>query len=349
MLNPLSVSESYTRCRMAREGRDWKRAVDAYGELLKNPGLPDRLKAQVFFDLGEISHELNSPDSAERLYTRAMFADPLYPPPRMRLAETYLDKAPQNILVSVAIPTYQRCADLMRCIDSLRRNSVFRLEIVVVCDPCNDGTLEYLSTQAGCSDMAITVNADRKGAAASLSQALQQARGDYICFINDDVEATPAWDLFVVHTLASFPEAGCGAPLVLYPSGGIQSPGQYNTHRSLEHDWIGKVPFVNTFPAIGKKISDFPALQIPRPCDYGYFMMFTRQCLNRIGYVDESFRRYYIDPDFGYRVQQAGYQNIYCPQSALIHHELSRKNPEEFEKTFKLDVVRFTDKWTLYQ
>jgi GT2 family glycosyltransferase len=274
--------------------------------------------------------------------------DPFHAEARRRLCEIYLPTLPRDILFSVVLPTYNRCRALVRCLDSLRRNSFFRLDIRVICEPCADGSLEYLATQQGSMDVNVTINPTRLGMSPSINLGLSQSKGDYIFLINDDLEFMPGWDVSVVKTLAAFPEAGCGVPLVLYPNGAIQSPGNYNPFRSHTHEWIGRVPHVDTAPAFGKPIGCFPQLHIPRPCDYGYFPVFKRACWEKVGYVDDGFKRYFIDPDFGYRVQQAGYQNIYCPHSVLIHHELSHKDMTAVYEVARGDRQHFFDKWNLY-
>jgi GT2 family glycosyltransferase len=348
-MNDFTTPDAYGRSRLMRQQGNLPAALTGFHELLRRLPAADPLRAQVYFDLGELSLEMNSFERAERMFSSAIFADPLHAGARRRLSELYLPTLPPDALLSVVLPTYNRCRDLMQCIESLRRNSYFRLDIQVVCEPCDDGSLEYLATQQSSLDVNVTINPTRLGVPASINIGLSRSEGDYIFLINDDLEFTPGWDVFVVKTLAEFPAAGCGAPLVHYPDGTSQSPGQYNTHRSRTHAWIGRVPYLNTSPATGKRIADFPALHAPRPCDYGYFPVFTRACWEKVGHIDDGYKRYYIDPDLGYRIQQAGYQTIYCPHSVLIHHELSHRDMASVYEAARGDRQHFTEKWDLYK
>jgi GT2 family glycosyltransferase len=348
-MNDCAARDAYERfSRILRQGK-LPEALTGFQELLRSLPAADPLRVQIFFDLGELALEMNSIERAERLFLSAIFSDPFHALARRRLSEIYLPTLPKNALFSIVLPTYNRCRDLIQCIASLRRNSYFRLDIQVVCEPCDDGSLEYLATQQNSLDVNVTINPTRLGVPASINIGLSRSKGDYIFLINDDLEFTPGWDVFVARTLAAFPAAGCGAPLVLYPDGAIQSPGQYNTHRSRTHAWIGRIPYLDTAPATRRRIADFPALQIPRPCDYGYFPVFTRACWEKVGYIDDGYKRYYIDPDLGYRIQQAGYQTIYSPHSVLIHHELSHRDMAAVYEAARGDRQHFTEKWDLYK
>jgi hypothetical protein len=339
--------DAYTRGRRLLQQGDAPAAISGFQELLRELPAADPVRARVYCDLGELALSMNELERAERLFAMSIFADPLREDARRRLAELYLPALPPDLVLSVVLPTYRRCRDLVKCIDSLRRCSYLRLEIHVVCEPGDDESLAYLAAQEKSLDVRATINPTRLGVPASVNIGLGRSTGDYICPINDDLEFTPGWDVFAAATLAAFPAAGCAAPLVLYPDGGVQSPGQYNTYRSRRHDWIGQVPYLKTAPAIGRPIADFPALQAPRPCDYGYFPFFARACWEKVGYIDEGFKRYFIDPDLGYRVQQAGYQTVYCPHSAMIHHELSHRDMAAVHRAAQVDLRHFLRKWEI--
>lgn len=98
----------------------------------------------------------------------------------------------QNDLVSVIIPTYKRSENLSSAIDSVIEQTYDNIEILVVDD--NDPTTEYRSvTEALVSQLAkrdqrikyIKHPKNLNGAAAR-NTGMLEAKGDYICLLDDD-------------------------------------------------------------------------------------------------------------------------------------------------------------------
>lgn len=78
-----------------------------------------------------------------------------------------------------------------------------------------------------------------------------------------------------------------------------------------------------------------------------YFPVIKSVCFEKVGFLYEGFKHYFADPDYGYRIQEKGYKNIYCPTSLFFHYDLSKKNPALFQERFKIDGTLFKEKWGL--
>jgi GT2 family glycosyltransferase len=333
---------------LAKKG-EMHEAVRRYHDLLRMPSVFGPWRAKIYNDLGLISFWLGDLIHAEQFFVKAIFAYTLYTDAYKNLMQISAGKAAKRHKFSVIISTYNRCAYLKRCVESLRQNSFFPLEIIIVCDPSPDGTAGYVERERQNTDIIGLINETHIGHTKSLNKGARAATGNYICFLNDDVLVMPGWDLSIVATIDKDRTAGCGVSLIICPDGRVQSPGQHNPYLSFDHDWIGRVPFVDIAGVVGQSIEAFPQFQVPRECDYGYFPVMKRECLEKVGLVDEQFEHFFIDPDHGYRVQQWGYRNIYCPTSVMIHYELSKNDPVLLEKQFSADIVKFARKWRLYQ
>lgn len=98
-----------------------------------------------------------------------------------------------KIRVSVVIPTYNRCAQLMRVIDALREQTfpMAHFETVVVSDGSTDGTNEYLQT-VETPFCLVHVVQENAGVAAARNAGVEHASGELILFIDDDVVPTPS-------------------------------------------------------------------------------------------------------------------------------------------------------------
>jgi len=68
----------------------------------------------------------------------------------------------------------------------------------------------------------------------------------------------------------------------------------------------------------------------------GAFMMLRKSALDEVGLLDESFFMYGEDIDLSYRLLKAGYENIYFPETTIIHYkgESTKKGSLNYVMTF---------------
>ena len=323
------------------------KALLKYRSLLKDPDITLIKKSIVYEHLSKMFHQLGEVEKAVAFLNLAIFADPTSESAYKKKIERIDAQSLPKRLFSVVIPTFNHYRDLVQCVENIRRNSFFPVQIIVVCDKCNDGTVEFVLSQNGKKDFIGVVNEAHLGPIPSMKFGLHTAQGDYIATINDDVKVMPGWDLEIFLTIDADSSAGCAVPLVVYADGTAQSVGQHNNYRSSKYDWIGRVPSFNHEAAVKKNLLELPHFQSPRECDYGYFPVVKRDCLHAIGYVDDAYRHYFVDPDMGYLIQQHGWKNIYCPTSVLVHYEKSVDEHGMLGVQLKArpDCIRFFKKW----
>jgi glycosyltransferase involved in cell wall biosynthesis len=101
-------------------------------------------------------------------------------------------------LVSVVIPTYNRCAQLQQVLRAFADQDVPRsdYEIIVVSDGSTDGTDEFLLDEA-CPFDVLLVQQENQGPAVARNNGVEKSAADLILFVDDDV--VPAPELIRVH------------------------------------------------------------------------------------------------------------------------------------------------------
>src|SRR5688500_12055006 len=87
--------------------------------------------------------------------------------------------------VSVVIPTYNRAQFLPRAISSALSQEGVDLELLVVDDHSTDGTQQLLGT-FGDPRLRTFRNERNEGVSRSRNWAIQEARGRWIAFLDDD-------------------------------------------------------------------------------------------------------------------------------------------------------------------
>jgi len=89
-------------------------------------------------------------------------------------------------LVSVIIPTYNRCSGLCRCLQSVYAQDYNPFEVIVIDNSSDDGTVENIKKEF--SSVKLIINKDNKGPAIARNQGIRVSNGHYLWFIDSDVE-----------------------------------------------------------------------------------------------------------------------------------------------------------------
>lgn len=220
-------------------------------------------------------------------------------------------------LVSVIVPTRDRCELLRRCLDGLTDGTRYPLiEILVVDNGSHEVETRKFLRRVQESGRARIIDAPGDFNFSRLNNlAAVTARGDVLCFINNDVEPlNPDWlDEMVSH--ATRRAIGVVGAKLLYPDrriqhGGIVLCGEHvarHLHVGLEadaHGYWGRAVSVQSLAAVT-----------------GACMVVRREVFDTIGGFDEEFAVDFGDIDLCLRAGAAGYRTLWSPHAVLLHHE----------------------------
>lgn len=201
--------------------------------------------------------------------------------------------------------------------DSLRRNTNVRHELIVVDNGSTDGSREFAREV---SDTAVT-NAENLGFAAGMNSGLRVASGRYVAFINNDTTFPPAWANNVLETFESHEEAGIVAPAVTAAGNPVtvrETPG---------HDRVVLTPF-----------GEFPS---------GVVYVMPTKLIEGLGGWNEDYMTVSAeDLDLAFTVWAHGY-SIVVDERVLIDHESQasvRKLPDR-KALYRQNLAQFLDRW----
>ena len=94
-----------------------------------------------------------------------------------------------NILeekVSIIIPAYNAEKSIEKCINSIRRQTYFNIEIIIVNDGSSDNTKKCIE-QIALQDERITIiNQENQGVCNARNKGICIAKGEYIIFVDAD-------------------------------------------------------------------------------------------------------------------------------------------------------------------
>jgi glycosyltransferase involved in cell wall biosynthesis len=96
-----------------------------------------------------------------------------------------------EIKFSILIPTWNNLPYLKLCIESIRKNSDYKHQIILHLNEATDGTLDWVKEQ---SDIDYTFSKQNIGVCYALNICRQLMMTDYLLYMNDDMYACPGWD-----------------------------------------------------------------------------------------------------------------------------------------------------------
>jgi GT2 family glycosyltransferase len=211
-----------------------------------------------------------------------------------------------NPLVSLVVPTYQRCASVERLLQALSQQTlaVDKYEVIVVMDGSVDGTRELLDHLQPPFRL-LSIWQTNQGRAAACNRGILAAKGDLVVLLDDDMEPTP--DLLEAHWNAHLAGSRLGVlgavPIRLEPS----SPPvlQYIGTKFNQH--LAKL----AQPGYVLNLRDF----------YSGNFSIRRLVLMEVGLFDESFRLYgNEDLELSLRLRQAGIDLVYRAEALADQH-----------------------------
>jgi len=100
-----------------------------------------------------------------------------------------------DFVFSIIIPSWNNLPYLKLCIESIRKNSSFKHQLIVHINEGNDGTLEWVKQQP---DIDYTFSKENIGVCYALNIARSLLSAEYLLYINDDMYVCPQWDSFLL-------------------------------------------------------------------------------------------------------------------------------------------------------
>jgi GT2 family glycosyltransferase len=209
------------------------------------------------------------------------------------------------LTLSIIIPTYNRCTQLQRVLSGLEHQTVpsNQFEVIVVSDGSTDGTNDFLKTASTGLQLKPHFQAN-SGVAAARNYGLNQALGQIILFLDDDVVPHP--NLVAEHLRIHTSQPG--DVIVLGP---MLTPSDFPL-----------APWVRWEQAMLTKQYNAMLAEKFQPTARQFYTGNTslaREHLVKAGGFDEHFRRA-EDVELAYRLAQSGLRFIFNDQAIGYHY-----------------------------
>ncbi len=226
------------------------------------------------------------------------------------------------MILSVIIVNYRVRYFLELCLHSVERAiQGYDAEILVVDNHSADGSVAYLRPLF--PRVKFIVNTENLGFARANNQALAQAGGEYILFLNPDTILPEDFFPLCLSFLRSTKGIGGLGVRMIDGSGRFLK----ESRRGFPTPWVAfcKLSGLTALFPRSRFFSEYYLGYLPEgsshpsPVLSGACLLVSRVVLDKTGSFDDSFFMYAEDIDLSYRLEKAGYRNYYFSGTTIVH------------------------------
>lgn len=239
--------------------------------------------------------------------------------PELPILNQVIPTLTEHPLVSIIIPTRDQVELLKACIDSILSFTTYpSFEILIINNGSQESeTLDYLQDLEN-GQIRVLDYPHEFNYSAINNFAVENAQGDYVCLLNNDIEVISHDWLEQMLAFAQLPGTGAVGAKLLYPDGRIQHAGVVlgvaglarvagHAHKFFAADatgYMGRAMVANEFSAVT-----------------GACLLVSKSKYLQVHGLTQELTVGYNDVDFCLKLLAAGYKNVFVPQAKLTHHE----------------------------
>ena len=236
--------------------------------------------------------------------------------------------------VSIIIPTCAARGLIKTCLETLREKTAYRNIEIICIENIPEAERHWKTWLREHADIVVEAEPAFNWARFN-NRAAAEASGEFLLFLNDDIEIIDgAWlDTLLEH--ATRPEVGAVGPLLLYPDRKIQHAGMFlarpgqarHAFRYAQEDELG-------YFGLAQTQRDVVAVT-------GACLLTRRETFDALGGFEEQHSVINNDLDYCLKVLRGGMLNVFTPHAKLIHHELASR--AAIDEAY--DTTAFDSQW----
>lgn len=248
-------------------------------------------------------------------------------------------------LVSILIPNKDQRETLEQCIRSIREKTTYKNYEILIIENNSVEETTFACYRVLAADPKIRLLRWKKGFnySAINNYAAARARGEYLLFLNNDIEVQTADWIQELLANCQRPEVAiCGAKLY-YPDHTIQHAGVI-----VGLGGIAGHAFLN-MPGSRTGYLHKASIQLNTSAVTAACMMMKKTVFEELGGFEERLSVAFNDVDLCLRTVQAGYRIVYNPHVEMIHYESKSRGAEdspEKVRRFQGEIEFMRTRWS---
>lgn len=237
---------------------------------------------------------------------------------------------PDQPLVSVIVLNYngRKFADM--CFQSLRKTDYRPVEIIMVDNASNDGSLEYVAREF--PEVRLIRSERNLGYTGGNNLGIRAAAGRYVVLLNNDVEVDPAWLAPLVAEAEKDMQVGALQPKLT----SMINKG-YFEYAGASGGFVDRLGYAflrgRIFETMERDDGQYDDVRDIFWAS-GAALFLRKSALDHVGQLDETFFMHYEEIDLCWRLKSAGYTIRVVPAAHILHHVAASLPTESFNKTY---------------
>lgn len=219
---------------------------------------------------------------------------------------------------------------LREFIPPLLKTTYPNVELIVADNDSTDESVEYIQTNF--PQVRVIETGGNYGFAKGYNVALEKVEADYYVLLNQDVEVTPGWIEPVIELLEKTPGAGAAQPKIK-----AHAAKEYFEYAGAAGGFMDHWGFMfcrgRIFDVVEKDEGQYDTVEDIFWAS-GASLFIKADLWHALGGLDADFFAHMEEIDLCWRLKNAGYRIIYCPDATVYHvggGSLPQGNPR---KTF---------------
>jgi tetratricopeptide (TPR) repeat protein len=244
----------------------------------------------------------------------------------------------QDIQFSIIIPLSGFQEHVRTCAERIKKHTPEAHEIIFIDAPDENGTNNWLKQHIkGDSHCKLLKCENDVSLATRYNEGIKASKGEYIVLLSSDVAVTEKWLSGMVECINISPDAGIVGPMSNNYSGLKNIPdANYDAIDHLDED-------AESFR------ERYRHRRIPSRVVNGFCMLFRRDLVTQIGFLDEGFKAGGIEnEEFCLRAALEGHTNLIAGDVFIHHYGNSgvKKDDPNDAATRNRDRKRLSEKWS---
>lgn len=240
-------------------------------------------------------------------------------------------KAPKQSMakidISIITVTYNSQNEIKQWVEAVEKTvTKYSYELIISDNSPDDETEKVVSNlKEKHPEIVYIKNRENLGFSKGNNVAVKKSRGEYVLFLNPDVEVEEGTIDGAISYLKENPDVGTATPAVFLPNGKLDD----SCHRGFPTPWNSFTHFsglARTFPK-SKLFAGYNMTYLnfsnPHEIDSlaGSFLPISRKLGEELKWWDEDFFFYGDDLDFCYRIKKHGLKIMFLPEYKALHHK----------------------------
>lgn len=243
----------------------------------------------------------------------------------------------ENPRVSIIIPVYNQYFYTYCCLKAILQNTTDVSYEIIIADDCSDDKTKELEKYV--RGIRVIHNKCNMKFLLNCKNAAQNARGEFILFLNNDTQVQYNWLAPLARVMDASKQIGMAGSKLVYPDGYLQEAGGIVWKDASAWNY-GNLQNPDDAPYCYVKNADYIS---------GASLMIRKKLWDEIGGFDEVFvPAYYEDTDLAFEVRKRGYEVVFQPESVVVHFEGISNGTDVMSglKSYQIaNEKKFYEKW----